>query len=118
MKKRLSLLSVLLMLVTAAMTLSLTACSDKNDNEETNPDKPSPTLPTGNQFTVGPTGGTVETGSLKLEIPSGTFTGGADVYVDTDGEASATQGTGMVLAGYAIEAAAADAETVKVKLLG
>lgn len=72
----------LLMIITAAMTLSLTACSDKNDNEETNPDKPSPTLPTGNQFTVGPTGGTVETGLLKLEIPSGTFTGGADIYVD------------------------------------
>ena len=65
-----------------------------------------------------------EVGSLAVSLvweltkDSAAITLGADVYVDTDGEASATQGTGMVLAGYAIEAAAADAETVKVKLLG
>ena len=53
------------------------------------------------------------------EIPkdNAAITAGADVYFK-DTAASATKGTGFFLIGYAVEAAAADDTTVKVKLLG
>ena len=68
------------LLSAALLTMGLAACSDKNENEE--PDKPTPTVPTGNKFTIAPTGGTVETGTLKMEIPEGTFGEEEAVYVD------------------------------------
>lgn len=83
MKKRRSFLSVLLMLATTAVTLGLAACVDKHDDEEQEPDVP--VVPTGNKFTVPATGGTVETGTLKMEIPEGTFGEEEAVYVDKAG---------------------------------
>ena len=113
MKKRLSFLSMLLMLVTAAMTLCLTACSEKSDNEE--PVSPTPQVPTGDKFTIAPTGGTVEAGTLKMEIPSGTFTGGADVYVD-EVSARSVRGEDEVSQFYKITMRANTGKPVKVSI--
>lgn len=75
---------------------------------------------------IGIAGTTIEpgaTGSLYMaatwEIPkdNAAIDAGATVYYK-DGAASATQASGAVTAGYAVEAAAADDTTVKVKLLG
>jgi hypothetical protein len=71
------------LMTAAVMALCLTACSENNDNEE--PVSPTPQVPTGNKFTIAPTGGTVETGTLKMEIPSGTFSEEKALYVDNAG---------------------------------
>ena len=65
---------MLLMLFTAAMTLSLTACSEKNDNEEPKPDKPDvPVVVPTDGVTITAAGGKVELKGLTIEFPKGTF---------------------------------------------
>lgn len=65
---------MLLMLVMTAITLSLVACSEKNDNEEQKPDKPdtSVVVPT-NGVTITTAGGKVEQKDLTIVFPEGTF---------------------------------------------
>ena len=69
------------MLLMLALCLTA-ACSDKNEDEPAGPDNPSgSTTPTGDEFTVKATGGTVEKGDIAITFPSGTFTGETKVYV-------------------------------------
>lgn len=73
-------------LAAVALTMGLAACGDKTDEVE-NPqqppqEQPQPQTPTGEKYTVPQDGGTVQTESLKMDIPGETFAGEADVYVD------------------------------------
>ena len=71
----------------------------------------------GTDIAVGETGSLFVEGVWEIPKDSAAIDAGASVYFDgTAG--SATKGSGAALAGYAVEAAAADDATVKVKLLG
>lgn len=71
----------------------------------------------GTDIKPGETGSLIMTSTWEIPKDNAAITAGADVYFK-DTAASATKGAGFFLIGYAVEAAAADDTTVKVKLLG
>lgn len=71
----------------------------------------------GTDIAPGTVGSLYVTSVFEIPKDDAAIGAGASVYI-VDGAASATKGSTGVLAGYAVQAAAADDATVKVKLQG